>query len=270
MNISLKNAKCLLTALEYAKTLKAEYVLIPRTVSQNSPYTSILGISYDAIVITSHFDAISKNPQNFVDLWEEPTISHIALATKNINQFMLMHKGMVTPALDASGKEIIPEVCGLEMSYTTYLIGNIPHSIAYEIREPIGERNENPIIPLVVPQLLLVKIESMLYGLQNSVFVCNHTRVDQDEVFRKIIQSKARDGSAMWIPEIDSSKEKGIEYAMTLSGNMFNIAKDDEVYCTIKDNLAGKTGYNFIAQFDVKKVKKKCSICYNLMMLKVV
>lgn len=240
----------LLDVLEAAKNLKSEYLIIPRIITQYIPTESVLGISYDAIVICSFFEEFESFSHKA--LWEYQNIPYIALASKDINVFFQNHR--------AKTDELISS-CHFE--YTSYnLEGANSLGIAFKLVEENGIE-----MPLVNPYKYLGLINNMLYGVQNSSYVYELKELENDEQFRNIIDSKARDGGQIWIPNVPNKQN---EYAMTLTGTMFNIAKGDNVSCVIRDNIDKRTGYHFIAQFTINKPKKKCVLVYYMMLLKVI
>jgi len=253
-----------LKVLEAAKNLKTEYVLIPRMINQTQFKHTIAGISYDAIIVTSLFDEFRMADFVLTSLWNEASLDWICLPTKEINQFIQTHAKL----MGDSTKKITP-IEELELRYTTYDIGN-KLSVAYQIREPIEgvPDSDLPTFHLISPFLYLPKFENMFYAIQDGAIVWKDKQIDQDEEFKEIINSKAGDGASIWIPKITNT-EIDAQYAMTLTGTMLNVAKDDQVFCTIRENISGKTGYHFVVQFDVYKPKKKCKLTYYLMMLKV-
>lgn len=239
--------------LEESKNLKSEYVVIPRTITQTTPYTSVLGVSYDAIITVSIFESFKSFW--YTDIWEYESIPYIALATKDINVFFQNHKAITSGSINP-----------LEFEYKTYNLGpNNALGIASKVYETIQDKKVE--MPLVNPSKYLGLITNMMYGVQNSTYVYELKELENDEQFRNIIDSKARDGGQIWIPNIP---EKENEYAMTLTGTMFNIAKGDNVSCIIRDNIDKRTGYHFIAQFTIHKPKKKCILIYYLILLKVI
>ena len=239
--------------LEEAKNLKSEYIIIPRNITQRIPSETVMGVSYDAIIMCSEFEEFKSFWH--AELWKYDHIPYIALATKDINVFFQNHRAK------AEGS-----VGPCQFEYVSYNLGNSSSlGIATKLIEPF-EDNTNVEMPLVNPYKYLGLVNNMMYGVQNSTYVYELTELENDEQFRDIIDSKAKEGGRIWIPKIP---DKQNEYAMTLSGTIFNVSKGDKVSCVIRDNINKKTGYHFIAQFTVWKPKKKCVLVYYLMLLKV-
>lgn len=249
----------ILDVLEVAKNLKSEYVLIPRLLFQKTPSSTILGMSYDAVVAILNAEAF-KN-EKYYELWKENSLPWISLEGKSINQFNLEHKSLFPNT----------SIDKLQIEYTTYVVNGSPLSIGTNMTEYKEEADSTPSITLFSHDPILAKTESMLFAYQNSSFVVQNIDITNDEEFQRIANAKAGIGAELWVPKIGNlTDEEAHRYTMSLTGTLLNISKADKVFITIKDRLAGRTGYNFIVRFDVMKPKKGISISYYMMMLKVV
>ena len=255
----------ILDVFELSKLLKSEYIMIPRNIFQRTPNTSILGLSYDCIVTIANFNALHH--EKYYSLWEETSLPWIAFEGKSVNQFSQDHKAVFTN----QGIKDIPKIEHLKLYYNSYMVNNHLVSIGDALEDIIADQTNLPFVKLFSHDHILMKIESMLFAFQNSSFVVQNVDITEQEDFMNIINSKAGVGATMWVPEIGIlSKQEAHRYIMSLKGTLLNVSKGDKVICTIKDRLAGRTGYNFIVRFDVYKPKKACTLSYYMMMLKVV
>ena len=248
----------LLTVLEKAKNLKTEYVLIPRNFWQYTYASSIVGISYGAIVVESRFYEFKDN-ENYYELWDDESLQWIAMQTKDINQFKQQH---VAKYGNAPFKEY------LDVYANSYVVNDKQLSIGYGLHEMDDSPQGIPTIPLFPYDTMLRQIETMVFSSQNCALVVPHTDVLSNEDFVNIIHSKAGVGASIWIPKIGDLCDKATEYAMSLTGTLLNIAKGDKVTCSIKDRIMYRDAYSFLVEFNVFKKSKKCSLMYYMMMLK--
>jgi hypothetical protein len=259
----------IMDVLEVAKNLKSEYTVIPRLLFQKTPSSSILGVSYDAIV--SVINAQCLDDPKYYELWKDESLPYIRLESKNINQFNLEHKTI----MKSLHRDYDP-VKEARLLYNTYLVNGKPTSVGTRLDDRDVELESKgillPTMPLFNHTESLGKAESMLFAYQNSSFAVQSTEITDNQAFMDIANSKAGIGATMWVPEGvgNLTTEQAHRYTMSLTGNLLNISKGDKVFITIKDRLAGRTGYNFIVRFDVYKIKKGMTISYYMMMLKVV
>lgn len=258
---TIMEAQKLWSVLEHSKLMKAEFVTIPRVLIQKTPISSMIGLSYDAIVTIGYFEDLNQPP--FYSLWDTYSLPWISFEGKSVNQFVQDHRAKFGE---------LTEFYPFEVISNKYFIGK-ERCIGTVFREPNPEEpnDENcPKFQLFPSDPILGKANSMLFGYENSSFVVRNVDISNNEKFLEVANAKAGVGAMIWKPVIGDMDEKvATRYTMTLTGTLLNIAKSDKVYCSIKDKIVGKPGYNFIVRFDVVKPKKRCTLSYYMMMLKV-
>ena len=74
--------------LELAKVPTTEYITIPRILTQDSIYTSIIGSNNNSIININQFDEINLNFEQPLVLWDESSISHISFIANQIPPFL--------------------------------------------------------------------------------------------------------------------------------------------------------------------------------------
>ena len=251
------NGDIMVDVLEAAKILKSEYVIIPRVLMQSSDRSSILGISYNSIVTTSHFYSL-EDPK-YYNLWDGTSdVEYIVVATKDINPFLR----------DVTGYKAFHENYDknyMSINYTLHNNGMKNIGIAHSLTN-IYLKNA---IPLFQYHDLLFKIDGMIFGKNNGSIVIPRTDLRSNQEFLDIIHSKAGVGAQIWIPEMANS-EKLYQYAMSLTGTLLNVSKGDYIEYRIYDKIPNHSGYNFITEFIVNKPKKRCGLLYFMMFLKIV
>jgi hypothetical protein len=216
-------------------------------------------------------NAQSLDDPKYYELWKDTSLPYIRLESKNINQFNLEHKTI----MKSLHRDYDP-VKEVRLLYNTYFVNGKPTSVGTRLDERDVELENQgtilPQMPLFNHLESLGKAESMLFAYQHSSFVVQNQEITNNESFMNIANAKAGIGAEMWVPEGvgNFTTEEAHRYTMSLTGTLLNISKGDKVFVTIKDRLAGRTGYNFIVRFDVYKIKKAMTISYYMMMLKVV
>lgn len=253
------DANKIMTVLDCAKVLKAEYIIIPRILIQKSQLYAIMGVSYESIITSSYFTQLDN--EYYYTLWDNPELNFIVLESKDINNFIQMHKTMCS---DKQGN--IYPMSPIEILTNDYIVNYNKVSIGYWLKEATGHKKIFPNIPLYPYEPLLSKANIMYFHRNNSKTILPEINITNDERFMNIVMSKVKEGASIWIPKIDTSPS---EYAMTLMGALLNISKGDSIYCTIEEPLQYRGGNSFIVSFKVIKHKKKCVLIYNMMMLKV-
>lgn len=258
----------LYTVLEAAKVLKSEYIVIPRNLFQSSFESSIVGVSYDSIITLSHFENLTDT--SYYSLWDESALSYIALLSKDINALMLAHKNKYSSPIFENGKLVADLSSNVILIFThDYVVAGKPVSIAYRLEEASTDGVNNATIPLTHYEPLMYKTNYMLQAATNSTPVSPYIDVTSNESFLNIIQSKSAMGSVIWRPDIPELGDAAYDYVMSIPVTLFNVSKGDSVFFTILDRVPNRSGYNFIVQFKVIKPKKKCTLVYHLMMLKI-
>ena len=252
------DANKFMTVLECAKVLKAEYIVIPRILIQKSPLYSILGVSYESIITSSYFSQLDN--ETYYTLWDYPELNYIVLESKDINNFIQMHKALCS---DKQGN--VYPIESIEVFTNDYMVNYTKVSIGYWLREATGKKN-CPNIPLYPYEHLLSKANTLYFHRNRSIQILPEIDITNDERFMSIVMSKVREGASIWIPKIETVPS---EYAMTLMGSLLNISKGDSIYCTIEEPIEYRGGNSFIVSFRIVKHKKKCILLYNMMMLKV-
>lgn len=249
------------TVLEHTKLLKSEFVYVPQMLLQQTPLTSIMGLSYDCIVTIAQFYDL-KNP-SYYELWSDTNnaLKGIVLEGKSVNQFIQDHR-----VCFGETEEFHPFYIYSDKYFTGEERG-----IGCALVEPKNDETINgPTIKLFPHDPILGKINSMLFAYENSSYVVRDIDLSKNEEFLSIINSKAGVGATLWVPKIgEMNNVNAAEYSMSLTGTLLNVAKGDTVKCTIKDRITGRSGYNFIVRFDVIKPKKNCTLTYYMLMLKV-
>lgn len=249
----------LMTVFEEVKMMKSEYVLIPRELMQASSVSSVLGISYNAMVYSGIFDKL-KDPY-FYQMWQEPTLPYIMMETKNANTFRSERNKMYGP--DTPYDDIY-------IDYETYFINGKPVSIAHTLRDGrVTESGEYVSVTLVAPNEMLEKINLLIWQVGNAKHIITDSNITDNPDFRDIIDAKAGAGASMWIPKLPESDLKPIPYGISLNTSILNVSKGDSIYLNIYDRIPQRSGYCFVAQFTVSKVKRKARIDTYLTMMKV-
>lgn len=260
----------LYTVLEAAKVLKSEYVILPRNLFQDSAISSVVGVSYDSIITLAYFENLTE--PYYYTLWDSPALAYIALLSKDINALMQAHKSKYSVGVFENGK-LVSELTNPLLIYThDYVVAGKSISIAYKLEEADtieGGSNNNPQIPLIQYEPLMYKTDYMLQAAANSTPVSPYIDITSNESFLNIIQSKSAMGSVIWKPEIPELGNAVYDYIMSIPVTLLNVSKGDTVLFTILDRVPNRSGYNFIVQFKVIKPKKKCTLRYYLMMLKI-
>lgn len=276
MSVIIVETNKLIPILDSVKHMKSEYVLIPRNLLQQSYESSILGVSYNAIVTVANYLEF-KNPY-YYELWRDPSLQYIAIASKDIKNFFLMHKdyrirfysSFAQPAeLAIETNDYI--VNGMRVSIG-YNLTAVDHSINQLNKVEASIRKEALArIPLVPYDDLLYKINLMMFNEKNSIPIIPMSNVGTNKEFMDIMNAKAEVGSVIWIPVIGGlSPLTAQQYAMSLPTTLMKINANDQVYCIIKDRIPDQNGSYFIVNFRLEKPKAKCVINLYMMMLKVV
>lgn len=273
--IKITNVPIFISVLKAAKLLKSEYIVLPRTLTQTGPLTSIMGISYNAIVTSGYFETF-KNDPSYYELWDDRSLSYISFMTKDINPFFNMHKATHSTTL-SDGTIQTKDIEELYIDVNEYIVGNVKVSIGYRLVEPVKDFGVDKDSNLIGPSIELFpyddkinKIQEMLFSDINSISIIPPTDLTHQEDFMDIINSKAGVGATIWVPKMANlTREQSKMYSMSLTGTLLYVSKGDSVYGEIKDRIPNRPGYNYMVKFTVSKPKKKCVLEYRMMMLKV-
>ena len=249
----------LYTVLEAAKVLKSEYIVLPRNLFQDSAISSVVGVSYDSIITLAYFENLTE--PYYYSLWDQPSLAYIALLSKDINALMQAHKSKYGDTVFENGKLVTELTRPLLIHTHDYIVAGQSVSIAYKLEEAdtVEGGADNPQIPLTHYEPLMYKANYMLQAAANSTSVSPYIDITSNESFLNIIQSKSAIGSVIWKPDIPELGD----------ATLLNVSKGDTVLFTILDRIPNRSGYNFIVEFKVTKPKKKCTLSYYLMMLKI-
>ena len=266
----------LLPILDSVKHMKSEYIIIPRNLLQQSYESSILGVSYNAIVTVGDYLAF-KNPY-YYELWREPSLKYIALASKDIKNFFQMHKEYRSRFYSSYAQPT-----ELAIDTNEYVVNNTRVSIGYSLSavdHSINQLSQAEAairngalarISLVPYNEFLCKVNVMMFNDHNSLPIIPMCNVGSNKDFMDIMNAKAEVGSVIWIPVIGGlSPLTAQQYAMSLPTTLMRVNNDDQVYCMIKDRIPDQNGSCFMVNFRLEKPKSKCVINLFMMMLKVV
>lgn len=276
MSTVIVEANKLLPILDSVKHMKSEYIIIPRNFLQQSYESSILGVSYNAIVTIGNFLAF-KDPY-YYELWRDPALKYIALASKDIKNFFQMHKEYRTRFYSSYAQPT-----ELAIATNDYIVNNTRISIGFSLAavdHSINQLNQTEAtvrnqalarIPMFPYNEFLCKTNVMMFYDRNSLPIIPMCNVGSNKEFMNIMNAKAEVGSVIWIPVIGGlSPLAAQQYAMSLPTTLMRINNDDQVYCMIKDRIPDQGGSCFIVNFRLEKPKAKCVINLYMMMLKVV
>ena len=262
---AIKTNKNILRILDLGKNLKAEILIIPRILTQTTYQSSLLGISYDSVITLSDFQVIKEMclDTGVVELWEDKSLPYIALYTKDINEYIKVYSDTMAKD-DTAFIEYF--IWADEYSYGvgTYKIATI-----LAIKAMIGDKGVEHGITCVPPYMAMNSINSMQCSILGGEKIVNKVDVTNDEKLRLIIDSKASFGAGIWIPTMPEIDKKQGPYYISLMPTILNVSKGDSIYFSIYDNLKDWTGSFFIAEFEVVKYKKKCTIKTQMLIMKI-
>lgn len=247
------NMDLLLKVFENARRQSSDIVIIPRFLNANYDGFEIGGIQSQTIIVTSVYNNFSQLRN--VPLWDNNTLSHISLYSKDIPIFMKIIK-------DNNLKDFCMEihsylVNGIYMSIATKIISTkkiLMKTSSEEFAEP---ELVNPTLTLLPYMNTLNQIKLIQYKFQNSQII-NKEWVDMkcDENFTDVWNNSAAEGSKAWIP--DNSLKQFILY---IAKTMFTFSKADQVSLQIANNIQGERPDMFLAKFHI--MRKKGSLISN-------
>ena len=262
--------------LEEAKNLKTDILLIPQFIFQASIYSSILGISDNAIITIGDFDRLRDESFNKEGLWRDTSLKYISLWTKDISPFMKLindtAESKVREVLNITNpkekvkkdkiEEFLPK--SILLTYRKFIVNNIEISIGTKLT--ILDEN-NKILSVTLGNNTVVTSEINLINYQQNLGhileysnmwnsghkVCENVDISDDFEFNDIINVKTTEGARMWIPKDNNLKQ----YMVYLNKAFINISKGEKIYLSIVDNIPNKQYNYFLVNFFIDKAKKK-------------
>lgn len=259
MHSVIKVDNCISRVLGMGKNLKSEILIIPRIITQSTFQSSLVGISYDSVITLSYF----RDLTGVIELWEDKSLPYIALYTKDINEFLKVIS-------DNSGDLELPS---FEIDADEYCYGIGIYKIATNLRVIIKKKYSdsyiNQPLPCISPYAAMNSILSMEQSITGGTKVVDRAVVTTDEKLRLIIDSKASFGAGIWIPQMPEIDPNNGPYYISLMPTLLNFSKGDEILFTLYDDLVHWTGSFFIAEFEVVKHKKRCTIKTQMLIMKI-
>lgn len=241
-----------------AKNMKAEYVLVPRNLMQNTYLSSLIGLSHNAIVTHGVFSSLRDMVH--YDLWKEQSLQWIMFMPKDMLSFNKMRKAIY-------GRDDLP--LSLQMQFVRYIINGKAVSIAHKLIEIVdqskltikGELEESmiPYYNLFPYDDALNKITAMVFQRDNGSQIVWHQDVTNDEELNKILASKAGVGSFPWYPEVEGLPKQH-PYFIYMTSNLLNVNKGDKIEFNLYNHLPSRDASYFLSEFNVSKPKKGCII----------
>lgn len=241
-------------ALENAKVLKSDVVLIPRIVYGDDYRSSIYGVYGNSVYTYGYFQEYTPTLTHVNELWSElPFLRKICLHAKDIQPFIRECTQLNIP-LD----EVYIEY------YTLQLRGydNQPYEITKAtkiISESIGEGQYRE-IELMDYQPIETYFANIEYAYNSSELLVEKMDTSKDSEFLEIMNSKAAEGGQLWIPDFIKNDDKYKGIVLTLSSTFLNVSKGDKVYLTLKRCKYNEIPHSFFVRYDIVKPKKKCTL----------
>lgn len=252
---------CIIPILEFAKVPTTEYITIPRIVTQDSIYTSIIGSNNNSIININQFDEIILKFEQPLVLWSEPAIPCISFIANQIPPFL--------KAIKDNG------ISKIRMEYVLYHVNGMPSGIAVnmfvdeivKMKNSQGELDWKPCIKMISHYDIVPFIETIYNKFENSRQIYTLT-LDNNTEFRDIWNLKSSDGCKIWVPNMDIYPDTIKPYIMYLSKSAFAVSKSDMVTLTIRDTIPGEIYDKFIVRFEVtKKIRKGIFSRHNYYMI---
>lgn len=241
-------------ALENAKVLKSDVVLIPRVVYGDDYRSSICGSYYNSVYTYGYFQEYTPTLTHVNELWSElPFLRKICLHAKDIQPFIRECTQLNIP-LD----EVYIEHYNLQLRG----YDNQPYEItkATKIISESTEDGQYREIELMDYQPTETYFANIDYAYNSSESLVEKWDTSKDSEFSEIMNSKAAEGGQLWIPDCIKNDDKYKGIVLTLSSTFLNVSKGDKVYLTLKRCKYNDIPHSFFVVFDIVKPKKKCTL----------
>ena len=255
MNTISVDTNNLYRVLKSAKKQSSDIVIIPRFL--NTEYNNgweISGIQSRTITVISEFSEFKDLYS--MPLWENPSLSYIALYSKDISPYLKI--------LQENSIDILYFVVN------QYIVNRIPISIATSLESDKKILLSNPHDPkakpiMTKPILLLIpyqeyldKVKLMQIKFETATIV-NEEEIDMknDIEFSTTWDGLSSDGAKIWVPDINKYNDILKPYMLYLAKCMFNFSKADQVFLQIRDNIIRERNDVFMARFTVLRKKGK-------------
>lgn len=244
------DANLICRILKSARKQTSDIIIIPRLL--NNSNFEIAGIQSRTLIVLSDFSEFKD--LYFTPLWEDESLSYIALYSKDIPAYI---KTIQDNTLDT-----------LYFDIHEYIVNGYPVSIARSLTSdklvllsvPQNEESvlAHPTLSLLPYQEYLDKIQLMKLRFNISNIV-NEEEINMKEHdgFKNVWEGLASDGAKLWLPDISTYSEILRPYILYLAKCMFSFSKADQVYLQIRDNIPNERSDMFIARFKIIRKKGK-------------
>lgn len=254
----------LFSILDESKNLKTEIAIIPSTLLQSSPETSLCGTSFNTTATIGYFEKIKDK---VVVIPEEIGLTNIAFLSKDLNPFFksIKDNGLDTSNLILGLQKF--DINGIPLILCRYIKTQTKHVV-------INERQPHTMKVITTEQDIFAQLNTIPYynhinnikyllnycNNSNSSLVLDNYDLSKDDEFQDIMNNyKASDGIFPYCFK-DRSGNKVYEYMTYINKSMLNVAKGDNITLEVRDSLVGEHINRFLCKYNIHKKSKKCNL----------
>lgn len=240
--------------LEAARRQSSDIVIIPRFINSEYNGFETAGLQSRTLVVLSSFSYL-RNLYS-VPLWDDPSLSYIALLSKDIPPFLKIMKDN--------------NIYDMYFIMHTYIVNGIEVSVARYLKaykqilmkNPYDAEGEmilqTPILELIPYQDSLDRVRLIQSKFESSTIVNEIELNMKDDIeFVELWNGLSSDGSKIWVPDANKYGKELKPYVLYLAKCMFSFSKADSVVLQIRDNIIGERSDVFLVQFTVTRKKGK-------------